>query len=99
MITFLLFMLIQAMFINGVKESTGEGMILENPARWIREKLGTYWSKPFFGCIRCMSSVYGFITYWPAVLYKFGFEWWQVPVFIIDVFCLVYLTWFLYKRQ
>jgi hypothetical protein len=99
LIVFLLFVICQGAFIVGLKSTFEEKMILEKPAKWIRETLGEYWSKPFVGCIRCMSSVYGFITYWPAVLYEYGFHFWQVPAFIFDVFVLVYVTWFLYRKQ
>ena len=98
-VTFLLFVLVQGLFIVGVKSCFEEWMILEKPALWVKRKLGPYWSKPFVGCIRCMSSVYGFITYWPAVIFVYGFDVWQIPVFIVDVFVLVYVTWFLYKKQ
>lgn len=99
LVTFLLFSLVQGLFILGVKSTFEEGMILKKPAEWVRVKLGPYWSKPFVGCIRCMSSVYGTITYWPVVLYEYGFCIWQIPVFVVDVFVLVSITWFLYKNQ
>jgi len=46
-----------------------------------------------------MSSVWGGLTYWPTVLWVYGFRVEEIPVFIADVFILVYLNWFLYKRQ
>lgn len=99
LIAFALFCVLQAMYINGLKDAFSEGMIFENAGKWIRRNIGEYWSKPVFSCVRCMSSVHGALTYWPAVLSVYGFQWWEIPVFIANVFILVYLTWYLYKRQ
>lgn len=99
LVAFLLFAFTQSLFINGVKNSMEEGMILEVFAKWAKKTLGEYWSKPVAGCIRCMASLYGAITYWPCVIIYFGVEWWQVPVFMCDVFVVVYINYFLYKRQ
>ena len=86
------------MFINGVAGAAEKGYILEKPAEWLKKKLG-WWSKPVVGCVKCGSSFWGAMTYWPVVLWVFGFEWWQVPVFVTDVFVLVFLSWYLFKRQ
>lgn len=99
LIGFILFVIIQALIINGIKEAMNEGMILEKLGKRLKEVLGEYWFAPFGGCIRCMSSVYGAITYWPVVLYLFGFHWPEIPVFIADTFCLVIVNWIIYKKQ
>jgi len=95
---FLLFTVLQAMFCNGLKGAMEKDMILEKPAEFIKALIGSFWSKPVVGCIRCMASFWGAATYWPVVLYVHGFEWWQLPVFAADVVIVSFLNWYLYKR-
>jgi hypothetical protein len=56
------------------------------------------WIKPLWGCIKCESSVIGGITFWSVVLPVFGFHGIEVLIFIFDVFILISLNWFVYKR-
>jgi hypothetical protein len=95
-VSVLAFCFVQALYINGVKASMETGMILEKVGRRL-EKI-KYIGKPLAGCIRCMSSIHGASTYWPVVLCLYGFEWWQVPLFVADVFILVVLNWYVYKN-
>jgi len=41
------------------KDSEGRGLILYKLNMWIVSKLGTYYSKPFFYCYKCMPSLWG----------------------------------------
>jgi hypothetical protein len=91
-----MFTAVQALIINGVKASMETGMIFEKLGRWMEQI--KFIGKPLAGCIRCMASVYGGLTYWPAVLYYYGFEWWQVFLFMADVLVLVVLNWYFYKK-
>lgn len=59
-------------------------------SKWIR--------KPIIQCIKCMASFWGGLSYWPVVLFLFGFNWLEVPVFFADMFCLTYLNWVLYLK-
>ncbi len=97
LIGFLVLCLAQSIFINGVNLSMGEGMIFNGFRKWITSK-GEFISKPFFVCIKCSASVGSAITYWPLVIYLFGFKWEEMPVFIANVFCLVYINFYLYKK-
>jgi hypothetical protein len=98
--------------INGVYESfkgskhvdekgnvTYHGMVFYNLAPQFFEKYRyKNWVKPCWGCIKCMASVWGGITFWPVVVYLFGFHWVEIPIYVGDVFCLVYLNYFFYKK-
>lgn len=112
LIEFCVFIFLQGLFINGVNEcckggciedmNTGkkcDGMIIWRlwPNFFERNK-DKAWSRPFFSCVKCMSSVHGALTYWPAVIYLFGFNWVEIPVFVFDVFILVVVNFFIYKR-
>lgn len=99
LLSFFVFCVIQAMFINGVKSCFEKEMIFNKLGEWLKSRLGEWWYKPIAGCSRCMSSIWGAVTFWPVFLIRFGFEWWQVPLFVANVFILVYLVYFLYKRQ
>lgn len=89
--------IIQAVFINGVQMSMGEGMVLNRLRDWV-VSVSPVFSKPLAVCIKCMSSVYGAATYWPLVIYLFGFRSVEIPVFVVDVFCLVFLNFYFYKK-
>lgn len=109
---FFIFVVFQSLVINGVYESfkgskyvdengkvTYGGMIFYNISPKFFEKVRfKWWVKPMWGCIKCMASVWGAITFWPTVIYLFGFLWVEIPIFIADVFMLVYLNYFFYKR-
>jgi hypothetical protein len=98
LICFFVFVVLQALFINGLKASMDEGMILENYLKWVKMNFSEFWQKPFGTCIRCLSSTGGFITYWPIALSIFGYKHWMIPVFVADVFILVSVSFFIYKK-
>ena len=56
-------LILNALVILGVWESTGQGMLMEKPASWLQLKLGDYWVKPFFLCPVCCASVWGLAYY------------------------------------
>ena len=96
LIAFLLFVIVQSVIINGVKGTFEEGMIFEKYGKWV-QGLGKNYK--FLGsCVRCMAISFGGLIYWPAVLWIFGFEVWQVFVFIADAFCVSTISFYLYKK-
>jgi len=112
LIEFILFMVVQALFINGVNEcfkgkcwedlNTGrkcDGNIFYklNP-EWFEKAKEKWWSKPIFSCVKCQSSLYGTITFWPVVVRVYGFHWEEIFVWVVDMFCLVYLNYYIYKK-
>lgn len=99
LLSFLIFCFLQSLMIVGLKSCFEQGEIFEKVARLITYKLGPWWSRPVVGCVKCMSSLYGSITYWPVVLSVYGFEWWQVALWLPDLLIVLYFNWFLYKRQ
>lgn len=113
LIEFLLFMIVQALFINGVHECFSgrcwndikdgfkcEGQIFYkiNP-KWFEKVKGKTWVQPLWGCVRCMSSAWSIITFWPVVIYLYGWHWEEIFVWIVDMGCLIWLNFFLYKKQ
>jgi hypothetical protein len=113
LISFSVFVVLQSLAINGIYESfrgsaikddvsgkvSYQGMVFYMIAPKFFEKYKyKYWSKNIFSCIKCMSSTYGALTYFPFVVYVFGFRWIEVPVFLFDVFVLVTLNWMIYKK-
>lgn len=112
-IGFLLMAFIQSLIINGVHECfQGEairddlkgktfyqGMIFYMIApKFFEKHKYKFWAKCFYTCIKCMASVYGALTYFPLVIWLFGFQWCQVPLFFVDALVLVVLNWLIYKR-
>ena len=52
----LVFLVINSLFINGLKIAMEEGMILEWLGKWGEKWLGYLWM-PLGGCVTCMASV------------------------------------------
>lgn len=98
LICFFVFIVLQGLFINGLKSSMEEGMILEGYIKWVKRTFNEYWQKPLGTCIKCLASIIGFITYWPSVISSFGYKHWMIPVFIADVFILVAISWYIFKK-
>ncbi len=112
-ICFLIMVFIQALIINGIHECfQGEairddlkqktfyqGMIFYMIApKFFERNKYKFWAKNIYGCVKCMSSTFGAITYFPLVIWLFGFRWVEIPIFFADVFCLVVMNWLIYKR-
>lgn len=113
LIGFGILVVLQALAINGIKEAlsgsaikddlsgkiTYQGNILYMMAPKFFEKYKyRYWAKNWWTCIKCMSSTYGAATYWPIVVFVFGFYWIEVLIFVWDVFILTYLNYYFYKK-
>jgi len=111
-ISFLIFVVLQSMAINGWhtcfeggcvddintgKKCSGNIFYSISPSFFEKHK-GKEWTRPLWGCVKCESSVIGALTYWPIVLCIFGFYPIEILVFIFDMFILVYLNYFMYKK-
>ena len=111
-IGFVIFVILQALFINGWHESFAGGctqdltkgkicsgnIFYKISPSFFEKHRGNVWTLPLWGCIKCESSVIGGLTYWPIVLWIFGFHGIEILIYIFDVFILVYLNYFFYKR-
>jgi hypothetical protein len=111
-IGFAIFMIMQAFFINGVfelcrgkcvndikdgKKCSGNLFYMINPEFFERGK-GKEWGNPLFSCVRCMASVWSLITFFPTVIYLFGFHLVEIPVWVFDAIGLVSLNYLVYKK-
>lgn len=112
LVGFCLFVVLQSLFINGINYSFSGGCVNEiNKGKICKGNIfymispsffekcrGKWWTLPIWGCIRCQSSFWGAITFWPVVVYLFGFHWVQVGVFLFDVPILCSLNYYIYKK-
>lgn len=99
LVEFVIFFVLQSIAINGVYESFQPGQIFYLIAPgFIERNKNKKWSKPFFSCVRCMASVWGGIFFWGTIIPIFGFHPFEIWVFIFDVFLLVYLNPWFYKK-
>lgn len=112
-VCFFLFTILQSLAINGMHESMkgsalkddinnkinyqGNILYMISP-RFFEKYKYKYWSKPLFSCVKCMASVYGALTYWPIMILLFGFNWFEVLVFVWDIPILVSLNYWIYKK-
>lgn len=62
-----------------------------------RPVFSKYIRKPTLGCPKCMPSLWGILTYWMPVLLFFGFQWWEVLVYIPNVVCCSYCSYLFHK--
>ena len=99
LLSFMLFTIIQAVIINGIRECFQPGQVfnLIAPA-FFKKNMDKKWAKPLFSCVKCMASVWGTITFWGTVLLIFGFHPIQIWVWIWDLFILVVVNFQIYKR-
>lgn len=104
----------QSLAINGLhyafkweskKKENGEIEIVGNVLFPIAKFFGTLkhpffiWAyKPMFSCVRCMSSFWGAVTFFPFVIWIFGFQFWQIGMYAFDVLILCTLNWLIYKK-
>lgn len=102
-----LFCFLQAAFVNGVfdlfkgymdngKPHGNLGYLLFH--KFIDKHDKKNWAKPLFTCPKCMSSVYGALTFWPVVIKMFGFDYFEIIIFFYNIIILVYLNFYLYKK-
>ncbi len=100
LLSFMVFVFLQALFINGINESMVEGMVLSGVKKWVNRNIKSeFWTKPITGCVRCMASFWGgIVTFLPTAFILFGFHWWETPLFIVDVVILVSVNFIVYKR-
>ncbi len=112
LVGFCLFVVLQSLAINGIhyalqggcindfnkgKVCKGNMLYMIWPTFFERNR-SKWWSSAAYSCIKCMSSCWGAITFWPVVVYLFGFHWVQVGVFLFDVPILCSLNFYIYKR-
>lgn len=112
-ISFIGFLFIQSLVINGVHESMKGGAIRDDTKgtevyqgqiiyilfpKFFEKYKYKYWAKSLFTCVRCMASSHGAWTYWPVVIYLFGFHAEEIFVFVLDVFALSSINWWIYKK-
>lgn len=98
-IDFSVFMLLQALFINGVKYCFEKDNIFYrvSPGFFDRKK-GRAWTYPVYACIRCMGGFWGALTFMPTVIIVYGFKWQEVPLLAFDIGCLISLNYLVYKK-
>lgn len=111
--SFFLFMVLQSFFVVGVficfrgseiKDGISgkveyQGMVFYMLApKFFERNKNKSWSKPTYSCYKCMASLYSLITYWPVVIYLFGFNAVQVPIWAFNSLILVTMNSYIYKN-
>lgn len=99
LLSFIVFVFIQALFINGLKLCFDNGEILDWWPKFVNKYVKSEkWKKPLYSCVKCLSSTAGSILYWSFVLMVFGVYWQEIVVWIADIISLVFVNFYLYKR-
>lgn len=112
LISFSIFVVLQSFAINGIfelcrggctndiikgKVCSGNLFYMISPSFFERNK-NKKWAAPLFGCVRCMASTGSLITFFPTVIYLFGFHWEEIFIWAFDAFILVSLNFYVYKK-
>lgn len=107
----IIFVLLQALMINGIyscfqggcTNDLTKGLICSGnifykiAPKFFEKTRGKAWTMPLWGCVKCMSSFWGTLSFWFFVLYVYGFAPIEIGAWIMDVFVLVSLNWIIYK--
>lgn len=111
-ISFLVFIFLQSLMINGVYEAfkgscwedmkegrkcSGNIFYKISPSFFEKHREKN-WTLNLWGCVKCMSSIYSILTFFPLVIYLFGFHWVEIYVWVVDAFSLITLNYWIYKK-
>lgn len=58
-----------------------------------------YLRKPIITCVICMASFWSIFTFLLPVMLYFGFSFKIIPIWVVNVFCLSYLNFIIYKPR
>lgn len=83
--------------LDGSKFCNGSIFYKISPS-FFEKNRGKCWTMPLWGCYKCMASFWGFVTFWGTVLPLFGFYLFEIWVFIFNVFILVSINSWIYKK-
>lgn len=98
MLDILIFVFLQGLVINGFQQSMEDGMILEGYKKWLK-KQKSWIGKPGGLCIKCLSSIGGTITFWPVVLFMYGWHPVELFVWVLDMLSLVVVNFWVFKKM
>lgn len=112
LLCFALIIILQGFFINSVYEmfrgkprnDINKGLVYEGNIlymlfpKFIKKNRDKHWAKPFFGCVKCMASIYGSLTYWAIVGKSMGFNYYTVLFWLLDIVILVTVNFIIYKK-
>lgn len=96
---FLIMIIVQSMFINGLSEAMRDGELLA-PLKALGDKYikSKSLQKMLYKCIKCMATIYSTIVYWPFVLIVFGFRWIEVLAYIVYIPAVSFVNFYFYKK-
>lgn len=97
MLEILIFVLFQGLAINGFHQAMDEGMIFNGYKNWLKKRKA-WFGKPMGLCIKCSASVGGTITFWPAALYAYGWRPIELFAWVFDIFVLVVINFWIFKK-
>jgi hypothetical protein len=97
-ISFSFFVVLQSLAINGWNECFKPDMIFYPIRKFLIKHVKEVFLKPTILCVKCQSSILGGATFWGTVLPIFGFHPFELWIFVMDVFILVSLNWYIYKK-
>lgn len=105
-------MFVQSLFINGVYElfngkcitDIQKGKICDGnlfykiSPSFFENNRGKWWTYPIWSCVKCMSSIYSILTFFPVSIYLYGFRWEEIFIWIVDAVSLITLNYYVYKK-
>lgn len=98
MINAIIFVLFQGLAINGFQQAMEEGMILNAYRKWLKKKK-SWIGKPLGLCIKCSASVGSILTFWPSILFMYGWHPFEIFAWGFDAFILISVNWMIFKKM
>jgi Fe2+ transport system protein B len=96
---FLVFAFLQSLFMVGIHLAMKKDEVLYPFSAWVETKLKKEWiNKVLVTCVKCKASAYGVVTFFPAVIWAYGFHIWELPVFLFDVAVVSVLNFYIYQK-
>lgn len=97
---FSLFVVLQSFFINGVKYCfEKDGIFYKISPTFFERVKDKVWTQNLWRCVKCMSLPYSMLTFWPAILLRYGYHGSEILLWIFDVFILIPLNFQIYKKM
>lgn len=112
LICFSIFVVLQSLMLNGLYECfRGASMLKDNgdhdhydgmifymiAPKFFERNKKKFWAKTYT-CIKCISGWGGTLTFWIVIIPAFGFYWFEFVGYVFDIFILVALNPFFYKK-
>ncbi len=98
MLNVLIFVFLQGLFVNGIQLAMEDGKILAGYKRWLKEQK-KWIGQPMGLCVVCSASVGATVTFWPAVIFFYGWHPAEVFAWLMNIPILAVVNFWIFKKM